>query len=77
MSAPTTVFTVELDLLTRRALQSRYWGAIHALEDSQRAFEVDPNDVTAAQIRWAEAAREDAIALAGEFQVPDLPWSLS
>jgi hypothetical protein len=61
-----------LDLPTRRVIWSRYWGARQALEDSRRAFEEFPSDVTAGQVRWAETALEDAIAVVGEFEVPNL-----
>jgi len=61
------------DLPTRRAIWSRYWGARQALEHSRRAFEEFPNDVTVGQVRRAETALEDAIAVAGEFEVPNLP----
>jgi hypothetical protein len=66
-----------LELPERRAIWRRYWGARRALEDSRQAFEEFPNDVTAEQVRWAEIAVEDAIALAGEFEIPNLSWTLS
>jgi len=46
-------------------------------DHSRRAFEWFPNYLTAAQVRWAETEVEDAIAVAGEFQLPNLPWTLS
>jgi hypothetical protein len=61
----------------RRAAWSRYRGARHALDESRLAFESFPSNVTAAQVRRAETELEDAIAVAGEFQVPNVPWSLS
>jgi hypothetical protein len=72
----TTLPTFVLDLPARRAIWSRYWGARHAVDDSRQAFAVFPNDLTAEQARWAEIELEDAIAIAGEFEVPNLPWSL-
>jgi hypothetical protein len=43
----------------------------------RRCADAPPNDGTAEQVRWAERELEDAIAVAGEFQVPNLPWRLS
>lgn len=77
MSPLATGTAYELDLPTWCGLVSRYHGALHALEETRRAFEEFPNDRTAGQVRWAESALLDAIALAGELQVPDLPWALS
>ena len=73
----TPVPALALNDPTRRELSSRYWGARKALDESRRAFEGFPNHVTVGQVLWAEIQLEDAIALAGEFQVPNLPWSLS
>jgi hypothetical protein len=69
--------TCVLDLPARRAIWSRYWGARHALKESVQTFEEFPNRITAAQFRWAESELEDAVAVAGEFEVPNVPWNLS
>jgi hypothetical protein len=73
----TPIPTLALDELTTRELSSRYWGACEVLTVSRREFESFPSNVTAGQVRWSEIQLEDAIALAGEFEVPNLPWSLS
>jgi hypothetical protein len=60
----------------QRAARERYRGALHKRDDSRLAFESFPSKLTAAQVRRAETEMEDAIAIAGEFQVSDLPWAL-
>ena len=60
-----------------RAAWIRFLAAYIALDERRADFALSPDDLTAEQVRWAEVELEDAIAVAGEFQVHDLPWSLA
>jgi hypothetical protein len=60
----------------QRAARARYRGALRVRNESRLAFESSPSRLTAAQVWRAETELEDAIAIAGEFQVSDLPWTL-
>jgi hypothetical protein len=64
------------DLSVQRAALNRYRAAIRSLDQSRIAFESSPNDLTADGVRSAEIELEDAIAIAGEFHVVEVPWSL-
>ena len=46
------------------------------LEEARRAFGSAPNPVTAHQLRCAKIGYVDAIAIAGEFEVMNLPWEI-
>jgi hypothetical protein len=65
------------ELVAKRAAWSRFRAAFNALNERRAAFASSPSDLTAEQVRWAEVELEDAVAVAGEFQVYDLPWSLA
>jgi hypothetical protein len=60
----------------QRAAWIRFLAAYIALDERRTVFDSSPSDLTAEQVRWAEVELEDAIAVAGEFQVHDLTWSL-
>ena len=60
----------------QRAAWDGYRAADEALEDARRAFGSAPNPVTADQVRCAEIEYVDAIAIAGEFEVMNLPWEI-
>jgi hypothetical protein len=65
------------ELVAKRAAWNRFRAAFSALDERRAAFASSPSDLTAEQVRWAEVELEDAVAVAGEFQVYDLPWSLA
>ena len=58
------------------AAWNRYRVARDGLRESRLAFEVSPDNETAQQVRWAEIELEDAIAIAGEFELSNGTWSL-
>jgi hypothetical protein len=60
----------------QRAAWDRYRVAGEVVDDARRAFGSAPNPVTADQLRCAEIAYVDAIAIAGEFEVMNLPWEI-
>jgi hypothetical protein len=64
------------ELLATRAW-NRFLAAFDALDERRAAFLSSPSDLTAEQLRWAEVELEDAVAVAGEFQVHNLRWSLA
>lgn len=64
-------------LLAERAAWDRFSEASEALLERRAAFEAFPSDLTAEGVRWAENELEDAVAIAGEFRVCGLPWTLA
>jgi hypothetical protein len=76
MSAVATISTWLRQRPAKCAAWKRYRVARDGLRDSRVAFEVSPNDLTAQQVRWAEIEVDDAIAVAGEFELPKGTWSL-
>jgi hypothetical protein len=60
----------------QRAAWDRYRVADEVLDAARRAFGSAPNPVTADQMRRAEVECVDAIAIAGEFEVMNLPWEI-
>ena len=60
----------------QRAAWNRYRVAGEVLDDARQEFRSTPNPVTADQLRCAEIAYVDAIAIAGEFEVMNLPWEI-
>ena len=60
----------------QRAAWNRYRVAGEVLDDARQEFRSTPNPVTADQLRCAEIASVDAIAIAGEFEVMNLPWEI-
>jgi hypothetical protein len=61
----------------QRAAWIRVLSAYLAVDDRRLAFVSSPSDLTAEQVRWAEVELDDAIAVAGEFEVHDLPWTVT
>ena len=64
---------------TKRAQREAWDGyrvADEVLAHARRAFGSAPNPVTADQLRCAEIEYVDAIAIAGEFEVMNLPWEI-
>jgi hypothetical protein len=78
VSAPTpfSVSAGNPDLSQQHAASSRYRAAVRSLDASRSAFESAPSDLAADRVRWAEIELDDAIAVAGEFHVVDVPWRL-
>lgn len=64
-------------LLAERAAWDRFSDASEALLERREAFEAFPSDLTAEGVRWAENELEDAVAIAGEFRVYGIPWTLA
>ena len=60
----------------QRAAWNGYRIADEVLDDARRAYGSAPNPVTADQLRCAEIEYVDAIAIAGEFEVMNLPWEI-
>ena len=60
----------------QRAAWDCYRVAGEVLDDARRAYASAPNPVSADQLRCAEIEYVDAIAIAGEFEVMNLPWEL-
>ena len=60
----------------QRAAWDGYRVADEALEGARRAFASAPSAVTADQLRCAEIEYVDSIAIAGEFEVMNLPWEI-
>jgi hypothetical protein len=72
-----TADTARITVSARSAARNRYWAALRVLDERRIDFETSPSDLTAEQVRWAEIELEDAIAIAGELQILDVPWALS
>jgi hypothetical protein len=64
-------------LLAEQAAWERFCEASEAVLERRAAFEAFPGDLTAEGVRWAEDELEDAVAIAGEFRVFGLPWTLA
>ena len=64
-------------LLAEQAAWDRFVDASEAVLEQRAAFEAFPSDLTAEGVRWAEVELEDAVAIAGEFRVYGLPWTLA
>lgn len=65
------------EMLVERAAWDRLGAALDDLDERRAAFATSPDDLAAERVRWAEVELEDAIAVVGEFQLHDLPWSLA
>lgn len=64
------------EVLAEDAAWERVLAALDVLDERLAAYLSAPSDPTADQLVWAEVELEDAIALAGEFEVYDLRWGL-
>ncbi|MGH2940441.1 MAG: hypothetical protein ACRDPE_20225 [Solirubrobacterales bacterium] len=60
-----------------RAAWERFVLALEKLTAMQAAHALDPDDLAAEQVRWAEVELEDAVAIAGEFEVKNIRWLLT
>ena len=60
----------------QRGAWNRYRVAGEVRDDARQEFRSAPSPVTADQLRCAEIAYVDAIAIAGEFEVMNLPWEI-
>jgi hypothetical protein len=60
-----------------RAAWERFVVALEKLTEAQAAQALDPDDLGAEQVRWAEVELEDAVAVAGEFEVKKIRWLLT
>lgn len=60
-----------------RAAWERFVEALEKLTAVQAAHALDPDDLGAEQVRWAEVELEDAVAVAGEFEVKKIRWLLT
>jgi hypothetical protein len=60
-----------------RAAWERFVGALEKLTEVQAAHALDPDDLGAEEVRWAEVELEDAVAVAGEFEVKNIRWLLT
>jgi hypothetical protein len=57
----------------RRRARDRWYAAMHDLGAAREAYTAESNDVTYERVIAAELAYGDAIAVAQEFQVPNVP----
>jgi hypothetical protein len=60
-----------------RAAWERFVVALENLTELQAAYARDPDEMAAEQVRWAEVDLEDAVAIAGEFEVKKIRWLLA
>ncbi|HWH19448.1 MAG TPA: hypothetical protein VN671_02865 [Solirubrobacterales bacterium] len=60
-----------------RAAWERFVVALEKLTEVQAAFALEPDDLAAENVRWAEVELEDAVAVAGEFEVKKIRWLLA
>jgi hypothetical protein len=82
-SAPRTEDELELEEpispteSAEREAWERFVVALEKLTAVQAAHALDPDDLGAEQVRWAEVELEDAVAVAGEFEVKNIRWLLT
>jgi hypothetical protein len=60
-----------------RAAWERFVVALEKLTALQASYAIDPDELSAEQVRWAEVDLEDAVAVAGEFEVKKIRWLLT
>lgn len=60
-----------------RAAWERFVLALEKLTEVQAAHALDPDELGADEVRWAEVELEDAVAVAGEFEVKNIRWLLT
>jgi hypothetical protein len=60
-----------------RAAWERFVVALEKLTELQAAYALDPDELGAEHVRWAEVELEDAVAVAGEFEVKNIRWLLA
>jgi hypothetical protein len=60
-----------------RAAWERFVVALERLTAVKTAYALDPDELGAERVRWAEVELEDAVAVAGEFEVKNIRWLLT
>jgi hypothetical protein len=60
-----------------RAAWERFVVALERLTAVQAAYALDRDELGAERVRWAEVELEDAVAVAGEFEVKNIRWLLT
>jgi hypothetical protein len=60
-----------------RAAWDRFFAAYERLADLRAAYQLSPDDLAAEHLRSAEVELEDAVAVAGEFEVRKIRWILA
>jgi hypothetical protein len=60
-----------------RAAWERFVAALEKVNKLRAAHELRPDDLTADHLRSAEVDLEDAVAVAGEFEVRNIRWMLA
>lgn len=60
-----------------QAAWERFIAALEKLDEVQAAYALDPDELGAEHVRWAEVDLEDAVAVAGEFEVKKIRWLLT
>jgi hypothetical protein len=60
-----------------RAAWERFVTALEKVTELQAAYAVCPDELAGEQLRWAEVELEDAVAVAGEFEVKKIRWLLA
>jgi hypothetical protein len=60
-----------------RAAWERFVVALEKLTEVQAAYALSPDELAAETVRWAEVELEDAVAVAGEFEVKKIRWLLT
>jgi hypothetical protein len=60
-----------------RAAWKRFVAALEKVTALQAAYAIDADELAAEQLRWAEVDLEDAVAVAGEFEVKKIRWLLT
>jgi hypothetical protein len=76
-SAPTDAEPSSPTRSAERAAWERFIVALEKLTEVQAAQALDPDDLGAERVRWAEVELEDAVAVAGEFEVKNIRWLLT
>jgi hypothetical protein len=76
-SAPTDAESPSPTASAERAAWERFVVALEKLTEAQAAQARDPDDLGAEEVRWAEIELEDAVAVAGEFEVKKIRWLLT
>jgi hypothetical protein len=60
-----------------RAAWERFVAALEKVSELRMAYAIDSGELVAEEMRWAEVELEDAVAVAGEFEVKKIRWLLT
>jgi hypothetical protein len=60
-----------------RAAWDRFLTAYERVAELRIVYKLSPDDLVAEHLRWAEVELEDAVAVAGEFEVHQIRWILA